>query len=469
MASLLENWNSASTGARVAFGVVAVAIVVGAVVLAFWALHDERQPLFTELDPHDAAAIAAELERMKVPYTVSDDGTTILVDKANVHATRLKIMGKGVDLKGTVGFEIFNNTDFGMTEFAQKINYQRALQGELARTIGALAEVKSARVHLVLPESGLLRKSAAKPKASVTLAMRGAEQLSPDQIQGIQRLVAASVAEMEPAAVTVLDQQGVALSRRAEAESEASGPRLDAKREYEAYLARKVGAVLDQAFGPGRGIVSVDVALDYDQVKVTREDLLPAGREGGGAVVRRRETTQTPATYAAALPAADVAREPYRRAGSTTSEVEYQHGRRVEQTVSAPGNVRRISVGVLLPRDIPGGEAESLKQVIAMAVGLDSGRGDAIAFSWVAPAAAPRPAAPQPEIRLQPSRGISGGPAQIPERVDPLLWWALAALGALAALAVLGVMIRRRRARGLSEKQREETLSQIRTWTAQNG
>jgi hypothetical protein len=87
----------------------------------------------------------------------------------------------------------------------------------------------------------------------------------------------------------------------------------------------------------------------------------------------------------------------------------------------------------------------------------------------VAPAAAPRPAAPQPEIRLQPSRGISGGPAQIPERVDPLLWWALAALGALAALAVLGVMIRRRRARGLSEKQREETLSQIRTWTAQNG
>src|SRR5262249_15138494 len=190
--------------------------------------------------PHDAAAIAAELERMKVPYAVSDDGTTILVDKANVHATRLKIMGKGVDLKGTVGFEIFNNTDFGMTEFAQKINYQRALQGELARTIGALAEVKSARVHLVLPESGLLRRSAAKPKASVTLAMRGAERLSPEQIQGIQRLVAASVAEMEPAAVTVLDQQGVALSRRSEPESESSGPRLDAKREYEAYLARKV-------------------------------------------------------------------------------------------------------------------------------------------------------------------------------------------------------------------------------------
>jgi flagellar M-ring protein FliF len=471
MASLIDNWNSASVTARVAFAAAAAVILAGAVLLAVWALHDERQPLFTELDPRDAAAIAAELERMKVPYTVADDGATILVDKAAVHSTRLKIMGKGVDLKGTVGFEIFNNTDFGMTEFAQKINYQRALQGELSRTIGALAEVKSARVHLVLPESGLLRKSAAKPKASVTLVVRGAERLSPEQIQGIQRLVAASVAEMEPAAVTVLDQQGVALSRRAEPEGEAGGgPRLDAKREYEAYLARKVGGVLDQAFGPGRGIVSVDVALDYDQVKVTREDLLPAGREGGGAIVRRRETTQSPATYATALPAVDGAREPYRRPTSTTSEVEYQHGRRVEQSVSAPGAVRRISVGVLLPRDIPQAEADSLKQVIAMTAGLDTARGDAIAFSWVGPGPATRAApAQEPEIKLQPARSMSPRILPMIEHADPLLWWGLAALAALGVALAAVALVRRRRSRGLSEKQREETLSQIRTWTAQNG
>jgi len=468
MASLIDNWNSASTGARIAFGAAAAAIVAVAVALALWALRDERQPLFTDLDPRDAAAIATELERMKVPYAVSDDGTTILVDKANVHATRLKIMGKGVDLKGTVGFEIFNNTDFGMTEFAQKINYQRALQGELARTVGALAEVKSARVHLVLPESGLLRRAAAKPKASVTLVMRGAERLSPEQIQGIQRLVAASVAEMEPSAVTVLDQQGVALSRRAEPEDEAAGPRLDAKREYEAYLARKVGTVLDQAFGPGRGIVSIDVALDYDQVKVTREDLLPAGRDGGGAIVRRRESTQSPPTYSAALPAVDTMREPYRRPASTTSEVEYQLGRRVEQTVSAPGAVRRISVGVLLPRDIQAADAESLKQVIAMAAGLNPARGDAIAFSWVAPQPA-RAAAPQPEVKLQAARSMSPRGSSIIEHADPLLWWGVAALAVLGLLAALVAVLRRRRARGLSAKQREETLSQIRTWTAQNG
>src|SRR5262245_28297346 len=151
---LLDTWNGWSRSARAGFAAAAAAVLVAAVAAAWWILRDDRQPLFTDLDPHDAAAIAAELERMKLPYGVADDGATVLVDKNAVHATRLKIMGKGVDLKGTVGFEIFNNTDFGMTEFAQKINYQRALQGELARTIGALAEVKSARVHLVLPESG---------------------------------------------------------------------------------------------------------------------------------------------------------------------------------------------------------------------------------------------------------------------------------------------------------------------------
>lgn len=464
MASLVENLNSLSTGARVALGAALLAVVGAMIAAAAWILRDDRQPLFTELEARDAAAIAAELERMKVPYTVADDGATILVDGGSVHATRLKVMGKGVDLKGTVGFEIFNNTDFGMTEFAQRINYQRALQGELARTIGALAEVKSARVHLVLPEQGLMRRNAVKPKASVSLTMRGGERLQPEQIQGIQRLVAAAVAEMEPAAVTVLDQQGVALSRRAEAEAESGGPRLEAKREFEAYLGRKVGAVLDQAFGPGRGIVSVDVALDYDQVKVTREEVVPGGSGREGAVVRRRESVQGATMVAGAVPAADSGRETYRRPGATTTEVEYQHGRRVEQTVSAPGSVRRISVGVLLPRDIAPADAKSLTQVIAMTVGLDAARGDAIAFSWVGEQQASRAPAPP----------AAAPKAEAPRRNGPLPrypdapWIAAAALALLGALGLVALARRRgSRARELSPQQREEVLSRVKTWTAQ--
>jgi flagellar M-ring protein FliF len=440
----LDRWNDASRATRLTLALAALAVVALAVAAAVWALRDDYQPLFGDLDARDAAAIAAELERMKLPYKIGDDGSTILVDASAVHGTRLKIMGKGLDLKGSVGFEIFNNTDFGMTDFAQKINYQRALQGELARTIGALEEVRSARVHLVLPESGLLRKSTVRPKASVTLVLRGGRRLQPEQIQGIQRLVAAAVPEMEPAAVTVLDQQGVALSRRADPEAEAGlgGGRLEAKREIEAYLVRKAAAVLDQAFGPGRAIVSVDVVLDHDQVKVTREDVLPAN-----AVLRRKETVQRQASEPAA-----------RQPGANSSEVEYQFGRKVEQIVSAPGSVRRISVGVLLPAGVGVPEVETLKQVIGMAVGLNAARGDALAFSWVGG----RVQDPRAEAKVAPPRKRAAPPI---ETASVPAWTAAAAVLLLVAL-LFSLRRRQHRAKALSLEQREQMLGRLKVWIA---
>ncbi|MFY7940151.1 MAG: flagellar M-ring protein FliF, partial [Burkholderiaceae bacterium] len=128
--------------------------------------------LFSDLKPQDAGAMTAELERLKVPYQVADNGTAILVDKAVVHTTRIKLMGKELPLHGAVGLELFNNTDFGMTEFAQKINYQRAVQGELTRTILSLAEIRVVRVHLALPEQGLFKQATSKAKASISLTLR---------------------------------------------------------------------------------------------------------------------------------------------------------------------------------------------------------------------------------------------------------------------------------------------------------
>ena len=467
-------WKKISFAARIGLGLVAVAITVGAILGAVWVLRADYQPLFTELDPRDASAIAAELDRLKVPYVTAEDGSSILVDKATVHATRLKVMGKGLDLKGTVGFEIFNNADFGMTEFAQKINYQRALQGELARTIAAFEEVKSARVHLVLPESGLLRRDAVRPKASVSLVVRGAQRLQPEQVQGIQRLVAASVPEMEPASVTVLDQQGVALSRRPETELEGEGgsAQLEAKREIETYLARKVVAVLDQAFGPGKAIVSVDVALSHDHVKVTREEVMPAGPMREGLVARRKDASQR--APSGVLPVAgdapDGARETLRIPSTTSSEVEYQHGRKVEQIVTAPGGVRRISVGVLLSAPVEQVQAESLKQVIAMAVGYNPGRGDAIAFSWVgrgAESASRRADGALDSMEIKPERA----PRHLP---PPIETWPLAPATSLAALTVLLGLVaylawrRHRHAEvpALSAQEREEMLTRLKRWVA---
>jgi flagellar M-ring protein FliF len=483
--SLTEIWKGNSRRAKVAFVLALVAILILAGGAALWALRTDYRPLFTDLDPQDAAAIASELDRLKIPYAVGDDGASILVAKDSVHATRLKVMGKGLELKGTVGFEIFNNTDFGMTEFAQKVNYQRALQGELARTISALDEVRSARVHLVLPETGLLRRGGVRPKASVTLSVRGTRKLSGEQIEGIQRLVAASVPEMVPAAVTVLDQQGIALSRPADA-ARIGGVQLDAKREMEAYLVRKVVAVLDKALGPGRGIVSVDVDLDEDQVKVTREDILP-GATSNGVVVRRRETTQRAAS-------GDVEAGPVsgrRRASpptAATEEIEYAHGRKVEQIVTNPGSVRRISVGVLLPADVDADRAEGLKRVIAMAVGLDPARGDGIAISWAGGSASPAVVPPmaaqarRPTAHIRSVTAADRAAARTSRSIDrvwriPLtLSTAFPLLPAAAVVLLLLVLLvlRLRRAgtshdkpvRALTPGEREETLARLKAWLA---
>jgi flagellar M-ring protein FliF len=466
----MEFWNQRSTAARVGIAIGALAILSVAIAATVWALRTEYQPLFTELDARDASAIAAELDRLKIPYQIAEDGTTILVDKSNVHAARMKVMGKGLDLKGTVGFEIFNNTDFGMTEFAQRINYQRALQGELARTISALNEVRNVRVHLVLPESSVLRKSTVLPKASVTLVTRSGERLMPEQIQGIQRLVAASVPEMEPAAVTVLDQQGIALSRRSDPQTDLeTGPAgLDAKRDVENYMTHKVIAVLDQAFGPGKAVVTVDVTLSHDHIKMTREDVVPSGRDA--AILRRKDTTQrTPISVAGP----DGVRDPSFAPSAAASEVEYLHGRHIEQIVSEPGAVKRVSVGVLLPRNVDAYQAERLKQVIANTVGLNPSRGDSIAVSWIG--SNDNSVDSGTNVRLpkeSPSRKPTPEHVDATARLTPMLWVAL--FTTLIVLSGAVYSIRRRGARrtqaaSLSPQEREELLARVKHWLAADG
>lgn len=458
--NIQQRWNESGTGARMGFVAGVVAIAVLAAWLAFWSGRDNYQVLFSDLDPQDAASMVSELDKSKVRYRLEDGGKTILVDKDAVYKTRLKLMGKGVNLRGTVGFEIFNNTDFGTTEFAQKINYQRALQGELARTIMDFEEVKFARVHLVMPESGLFKKNNSKPKASISLIMKDGAQLGAEQVAGIQRLVAASVPEIDPASVTVLDQRGVALTRPAAtdgAADEPGGGRLEAKKQFETYMTRKVAAILDQAVGAGQAIVSIDVSLTQDQVKTTREEVID------GAVAHRREAQGTAGGDAAAKDA--------QRAGNRTVEVDYQNGRKVEQTVAAPGSIRRISVGILLPNDIAQERADKIREVVAMAAGLVPARGDSIAIYPVeqfAPKAVPAAAA-------TPAPADGPAPARAAARGDSVLAWLWAALGLAILLAIVVVLLRSRKARvvgvdagaALTGPQRAAALAQVRQWIAQ--
>lgn len=369
MATFSDRWEEFDATSRVGLVIGTLVIVAATLAAMVWLLRDEKLVLFSDLNAQDAAAIVAELERQKLDYTLAEGGTKILVPGKQVHTTRLKLMGSGMPMHGGVGFELFDDSDFGMTEFAQRINYQRAMQGELARTIMALDEVRHARVHLVMPEGGLFRRDKETPTASVNLVLQNDSRLSQAQVSGVQRLVAAAVQGLDAAHVTILDQHGVTLSKEVidDSQGAAAGTRLARKQEVEAYLIGKASAVLTHWLGPGRAAVSVDVSLNMSQVRRTLENVMPQ-EDGSGVVTLKRESRNWGG------------QGEERTDGAVTTETQYDMSRRVEQIVEMPGGIVRLSVGVLVPGALTEVEMAKLEELVAMAVGLDEARGDSIAL-----------------------------------------------------------------------------------------
>lgn len=467
-------WTGSSLGARSALMVGAFAIVVATVAIGNWAMTKEYEALFTGLAEQDASTMVAELDRMKIPYRLEDGGRRILVPQELVHKTRLQLVGKNLPLHGAVGFEIFNNTDFGMTEFAQKVNYQRALQGELTRTIMSLNEVQSARVHLVLAESSIFKRDQNRSKASVTVALKPGHTLAREQVSGIQRLVAAAVAGIDAADVTVLDQKGITLSSRQDAQRDGSTWQLETQRQIEDHLVRKAAMMLDRTFGPGQGVVSVDVVLNFDQMKVTTEEVLAAkntgeaGAAAAGVLVRERQTLREQGGKDKAEGAAAV----------TNTETEYQTGRRVEQIVGTPGSVRRINVGVVVPRGVSAERLDRVRQIVAMAVGLDKDRGDGIAvysldqMSETAPALAGATAEAAGLVPVEQSGSQAAARAQtaLPISADVLLRYAAGLLLLAFAVAAWWWSSRARRPVALAvpvllgDAERGRLLENVKLW-----
>jgi flagellar M-ring protein FliF len=462
---IAESWNNLAPRARIGIAAGVVLIVCLTAGLGIWAYRADYQVLFADVAATDAAAMTAELDKQKVPYRLADNGTTILVPQEIVYKTRLKLMGNEMPLHGAVGFEVFNNADFGMTEFVQKVNYQRAIQGELTRTILSIDDIQAARVHLAIPEQGLFKKALTRPKASVTVTMKKDRTLAPEQIAGIQRLVAASVPDIASGDVTVLNQHGVALTRPVgtDAASESSSAALEAKRGTESYLAKKVTEVLDRSFGPGVAVASVDVALNLDQSRITTEEVLPAkGAAQAGVIVRERRTSSEGNDLAAAAPV--------RGNGNSSTESDYQVGRRVEQLVPGSGEIRRMTVAVLVRQPLNEDQVAKLKEVVTLAVGYNEARGDAVVvypmaqFQQVgAPTPAEAEAAAGPvEAPVAPAARPAAQPNQVA--------FALVALVALGLGLGVVFLLRSRRPTAtaaparLSATERAQMVSDIRQW-----
>jgi len=350
----------------------------------------EYAVLFSQLEPNEAGKIVEKLKEKKINYKLEDNGTTILVDKNKVYDTRVSIAAEGLPESGVVGYEIFDKTNLGMSEFVQKLNFRRALEGELSKTISSLNGVKKARVHIVIPEKALFEKEQKQPTASVTLQLAGENALSKLNIRGIQNLVAASVEGLTPNNVTVVDHRGKIIS-----ESELDPNSLLGKTQtqheqqirVEQYLTNKVQSLLDGVLGPGNSEVRVSADLDFTQIEKTITDFNPDKQ-----VARREQSTSNNAKTVDSLqyPA------PNRTVEQSNTIAEYEIPQTIEKIVNGVGTIKRITVGALIngtykvvEKDgkrqveyIPRTEEEikKLEEIVKNAVGFDPNRNDQISI-----------------------------------------------------------------------------------------
>src|SRR5437660_7132458 len=215
--------SSLSLRQQISIGVVLIAVGVGLWLFTKWNRERDFRPLYTNLAAEDAGAIMAKLKEETVEFRIDDGGNTLRVPSEKVAELRLHMASEGLPKTGRIGFELFDKTNFGLTEFAEQVNYRRAIEGELERSIGALSEIERARVHISLPKDSVFLESKQEAKASVVVSLRAGARLSPQNGAAITYLVASAVDRLAPEAVTVLDSRGNLLVRPRKAATEAGG------------------------------------------------------------------------------------------------------------------------------------------------------------------------------------------------------------------------------------------------------
>lgn len=274
---LIEPFLALSAGKQLLIAMVALLSAGAFAILILVANRTDYRPLFTNLTSEDAGEIVKKLKDSKTPYQITADGKGVLVPSDKVYELRLTLASEGIPQGGGVGFEIFDRKNFGMTEFVQKLNYQRALQGELSRTIAQLTGVEQARVHLVIPEKSLFKDGEKPATASIVLKMKSNKALKESEVQGVVHLVAASIEGMDPEHVTVLDSRGKILSKGSSGDqaSRMTSSMQETQRAYEKNAEERIQTLLDRIVGGGKTVARVTAAFDFKQVERMEEKFDP--------------------------------------------------------------------------------------------------------------------------------------------------------------------------------------------------
>ncbi|WP_024558658.1 flagellar basal-body MS-ring/collar protein FliF [Franconibacter pulveris 1160] len=281
----------------------AVAIIVA---MVLWAKSPDYRVLYSNLSDQDGGAIVTQLTQMNVPYRFSDNGSAIMVPAENVHELRLRLAQQGLPKGGAVGFELLDQEKFGISQFSEQVNYQRALEGELARTIETLGPVKSARVHLAMPKPSLFVREQKAPSASVTLNLEPGRALDEGQISAVVHMVSSAVAGLPPGNVTLVDQGGHLLTQSNTAGRDLNDAQLKFANDVESRIQRRIEAILGPIVGNGNVHAQVTAQLDFANKEQTEEQYHPNGDPSQAAVRSRQLNTseQVGGAYPGGVPGA---------------------------------------------------------------------------------------------------------------------------------------------------------------------
>jgi flagellar M-ring protein FliF len=403
MDQLKKLFSSLSAPQLTAIVMCAIAVVGGVMWFSRWQRESGLRPLYTSLSPEDATAMVQKLKESGVDYRVAENGTTLLVPEDKVPELRLEMAGLGLPQKGRIGFEIFDKTNFGVTDFTEHVNYRRAVEGELERTIMALAEVQQARVHVTLPKESVFLETREAAKASVLVGLRPGASLSSQNVAAIANLVSSAVEGLRPEGISIVDMRGNLLNRPRRDGLPDGAQITEAALEYrqaiEHDLVVKINNTLEPLLGPDKFRTGVSAEVDMTSGEQSEENFDPT--KSVMVTSQKTEDTSGITHLAAGQPgtASNLPSPPPARAGGNTTgstrrseNITYQSSRTVKHLKLPQGTIKRLSVAVLVDHEVkfqgqgnqqkrivspPAPEKlKTIQSIVSTLVGLNTQRGD---------------------------------------------------------------------------------------------
>ncbi len=385
------------TSRKIALAVVTVLVLASVLMFVYVTNQEDYRVLFSNLNSEDAANIVTKLKEKKVTYQISSTGDAVSVPAAKVSELRLELAAAGLPHGGGVWFEIFDNKILGATEFEQQLNYRRALQGELARTINGLDEIEQCRVHIALPKESLFVNQQKNPTASITVKLKKGRKLKQSQVEGIGYLVAKSIEGLSPDDVIIVDSQGDILSKNQGDSKFArlSSSQMEYQRNIEKDLGAQIQSLLENVVGRNKAVVRVNADLDFRIMEKTEETYDPES-----PVIRSTQKQSDRTTGLPAVPPASAQTPARGTLASTTGSpdkektgetVNYEINKTVSKTVMPTGEIKKISIavlvdgtytkndkGILTYQERPKKEIESLEELVRKSTGFNPQRGDQV-------------------------------------------------------------------------------------------